>query len=190
MNETLQTILNRRSIRKYKQEQIKEEELQLILEAGKFAPSAMNQQPWHFTVVQNKNLMQKINEACIVAYSKSGNRYYEERFKVMSSKETNLMYDAPTLIIVSGDEIARMPINDCTLALENMFLAAESLGIGSCWIDALSVLYSTEEGKAFLTNESIVPEGYTLIGSSAFGYKAVDQPSSAPRRENTVTIIK
>ncbi len=190
MNDTLKTILNRRSIRKYTQEQIKEEELQWILEAGKFAPSAANQQPWHFTVVQNKDLMQKISEACIVAVSKSGNRYYEERLKAIKSKKTSLMFNAPTLIVVSGDEKASVPINDCSLAIENMFIAAESLGIGSCWIHALSILYSTEEGKVFLTNESIVPKGFTIVGSAAFGYKAVEQPSSAPRREGTVTIIK
>lgn len=190
MNETLKTIMSRRSIRKYKQEQIKDEELQLILQAGKFAPSAMNQQPWHFTVIQSKEVLKKINDACIVALSNSGNSYYEERLKAIKANKTNFMFNAPTLIVVSGDEKARAPINDCSLAIENMFIAAESLGIGSCWIHALYVLYSTEVGKAFLINESIIPEGYFIVSSGAFGYKAMEQPTPEPRRDGTITILK
>lgn len=77
MNETLKTILTRRSIRKYKDEQIKEEELQAILEAGRFAPSGLGKQSAYFTVVQNKEMLQKINEVCKNAYIKSGDKHFE-----------------------------------------------------------------------------------------------------------------
>ena len=186
MNETLKTILNRRSIRKYKEEQIKDEELQAILEAGKFAPSAMNQQPWHFTVVQNKELLQKISEACKTVFSNSGNKNFEERAK---AENFSISYNAPTFIIVSGDQKAIAPQNDGSLALGNMFLAAESLGIGSCWIHAMAFLFSKEEGQT-LKNELGIPEGYAPVGSGAFGYKGTEQPSASPRKEGTVNIIK
>jgi nitroreductase len=186
MNETLKTILNRRSIRKFEQEKIKENELQAILEAGKFAPSAMNQQSWHFTVVQNKELLQKIDEACRTAFIKSGNKSFEERAK---AENFSIFYNAPTFIIVTADEKAIAPQNDGSLALGNMFLAAESLGIGSCWIHAINFLFSTEEGKA-LKKELGIPAGYAPVGSGAFGYKAVEAPSPAPRRDGTVSIIE
>lgn len=186
MNETLKTILNRRSIRKYKEEQIKDEELQVILEAGKFAPSAMNQQSWHFTVVQSKQMLQRINEACKAALLKSGNKNFEERAK---AENFSVNHHAPTFIIVSGDQKAIAPQNDGSLALGNMFNAAESLNIGSCWIHVMGYLFSTEDGKA-LMKELGVPEGYIPVGSGAFGYKDIEQPSPAPRKEGIINIIK
>ena len=186
MNETLKTILNRRSIRKYTQEQIKDEDLQTILEAGEFAPTAMNQQSWHFTVIQNKEMLQKINETCKISFLKSGNKNYEALAK---SESFSAFHNAPTLIIVSGDQKAIAPQNDGILALGNMFLAAASLGIGSCWIHATRFLFTTEEGLA-LKNELGIPENYVFVGSGAFGYKAVEPTAPAPRKEGTVNIIK
>ena len=186
MNETLKTILNRRSIRKFQPEQIKDEELQAILEAGRYAPSAMNQQSWHFTVVQNPAILQQLNQACKNAYLKSGNQRFEERAK---SEDFKIFYNAPTFIMVFGDETAIAPLHDGSLALGNMLLAAHSLGIGSCWIHAMNYLFKTEEGNA-LKKELGIPEGYVPVGSGAFGYPAVEPPAPAPRRENTVNIIK
>lgn len=177
MNETIRTILSRRSIRKYKEEQIKDEELQTILEAAKYAPSGMNQQPWHFTVIQNKAALGKVNEACKAVMQKSDN------------KDLNVMYNAPTLIIVSGDPKAVTPQFDCPLALENMFLAAESIGIGSCWINAVSTAVNSL-AYAALKNELGIPQDYNVFATGSFGYKASEQPKAAPRKENTVNIIK
>jgi len=185
MNETIRTILNRRSIRSYKQEQIKDDDLQIILKAGLFAPSAMNQQSWHFTVVRSKEILQKINQTVRNNFLKSGDKRFEEMAK---SETFNVFYNAPTLIIVSGDEKAIAPQCDCALAMENMFLAASSIGIGSCWIHAITHLSNTEEGKS-LINALGVPQGNKIFTSGAFGYSAVEAPSAAPRKENTVTIL-
>lgn len=186
MNETIKTLLSRRSTRMYKQEQLKDEELNTILKTGMFAPSAMNQQSWYFTVIQNKELLNKINEVCKSIFLKSGNRTFEERAK---SKSFNVFYNAPTLIIVSGYEKAIAPQIDCAVALENMFLAAESMNIASCWIHAITSFSDTEEGSALL-KELNIPEGYSVFGSGAFGYKASGTDNIAPRRENVVNIIK
>lgn len=186
MNETVKTLLSRRSTRRYKQEQIKDEELNTILNAGLFAPSAMNQQSWYFTVIQNKEVLNKINEVCKSIFLKSGNKAFEERAK---SESFNLFYNAPTLIIVSGYQKAIAPQIDCAVALENMFLAAESMDIGSCWIHAITSFSNTEEGTALLKELSI-PEGYSVFGSGAFGYKAPGTDNIAPRRENVLNIIK
>jgi nitroreductase len=185
MNETINTLLTRRSIRAYKPEQIKEEELQLILKAGQFAPSAINQQSWHFTVVQSKELQGKINTICKDMFLKSGNKMFEDRAKAESF---SIFYAAPTFIIVSGDEKAVAPQIDCALALHNMILAAASMEIGSCWIHAVNNLFSTEEGKA-LKKELGIPEGYTPYCSGAFGYGATEA-QAAPRKDSTVNIIR
>ena len=190
MNETLKTILSRRSIRAFKQEQIKEEELKAILQAGSFAPSAMNQQSWHFTVIQNKELLQKINEFSKAVLIKIGNKAFEARSKNTPVEKINIMYNAPTLIIVSGDIKAIAPQNDASLAIENMFLAAESLRIGSCWLHTFNVLFSTEEGKDFLIKQKLIPEGYVPVGSGVFGYKDVEASSPAPRREGIYTFFR
>lgn len=177
MNETINTILTRRSIRAYKPEQIRDEELDAILKAGMYAPSAVNQQSWHFTVVQNKDMLKRIDSICKAVFKRQG----DENFSVI--------YNAPTLIIVSGNENAVAPQLDGALAIENMFLAAESLGIGSCWINAVRSLPETSEGRA-LKKELGIPAGYIIVGSGAFGYKNIKQPSPAPRKEGLVNIIR
>jgi nitroreductase len=185
MNETMKTILNRRSIRAYQQQQIKDEELQAILDAGRFAPSAINEQPWHFTVVQSKEMLNKINEACRTAILKSGNARFSERAK---DENFSIFYNAPTLIIVSGDEKTIAPKIDCALAMENMFLAAESMSIGSCWINAVINLLQAPEAEA-LKKALGIPDTHVVYSAGSFGYKAMEA-TAADRKENTITIIK
>lgn len=185
MNETIKTLLNRRSIRAYKPEQIKDEELQLILEGGRFAPSAINEQPWLFTVVQNKELLHKLNEACKDAFIKSGNPRFAERAK---DESFNVFYNSPTLIIVSAEEKTIAPQIDSALALENMFLAAESIGVGSCWIHAIAGILNSEEGRG-LRSELGISDEYMAYCSGSFGYKAME--ATAPeRKQNIVKIIR
>lgn len=186
MSDTIKTILSRRSIRKYKPEQIKEEELQTILQAGQYAPSARNEQSWHFTVVQNPEVLEKINAVGKAVFEKSEIPLYRERAK---AENFSLFYHAPTYIIVSGENSAIAPEADGALALANLFLSAEALGIGSVWIHAVNFLKNTEEGKV-LFKELGIPEGYSPIGSAAFGYNAGEKPEAAPRREGTITIIR
>lgn len=186
MNETTRTILNRRSVRAYKQEQIKDDDLQMILKAGMYAPSAMNQQSWHFTVVQNKELLNKINETCKVIYSKSGN----QRFEALAKSDTfSVFYNAPTLIIISGDDKAIAPQYDCALANGTMFLSAASIGISSCWIHALTQFTSSKEGIAII-QELGLTEGHKIFAAGAFGYSASELPDAPPRKENVTTILK
>ena len=189
MNETLQTILNRRSIRAYEPEQIKEQDLQFILEAGRYAPSGMNTQPWHFSVIQGKDLLDKINGVIKEGLLKSGNPQMADRAK---TADFSIFYHAPTLIIVSADPKAATPQFDATLAMGNMFLAAASLGVGSCWIHAISVTLNNESAKGML-KELAVPYGYVIYSSGAFGYpawEAGEMPSPPIRKENLITILK
>jgi nitroreductase len=185
-NETLKTILKRRSIRNFKSEQIKDEDIETILEAAKYAPSAMGQQPWHFTVIQNKEVISGLNEFGKKVFENSGIERFVERAK---AENFSLIHHAPTYIIVSGDVNAIAPVNDVSLAIGNIFLAAESLGLGAVWIHAVNHLKTTDEGKK-LFKELGIPEGYEPFGSVALGYNGGDIPEPAPRREGTVNVIK
>lgn len=188
MNETIKTLLNRRSVRAYNKEQIKDEELELILDTGKFAPNGMNSQPWLFTVIQNKDLLNKINSFIREGLLKNDtpNQAMKERAK---AEDFSIYYNAPTLIIVSGNTQAVTPMYDCALAMGNMFNGAASLGIGSCWIHAVGVALNNEIGKD-LKNEIGIPEGHSIFTSGAFGYNAGEAPLPAPRVEGTVNFIK
>ncbi len=185
-NDTLKTIFDRRSIRTYKQEQITQEELQTVIDAGRFAPSAMNQQPWHFTVVQNQDLLHRINETIKNSLLKSDNPKMVER---ASSEGFSVFYNSPTLIIVSGDESAVAPQSDCSLALGNMFLAAHSIGLGTCWINSLKRLNQLP-GVSELIKEMGIPNGHLIFGATSLGYNSSSHPTAPARKEGTVTIIK
>jgi nitroreductase len=186
MNETMKTILSRRSIRKFKPEQISDEDLNVILQAGQYAPNAMNEQLWHFVAVQNKDLLNKLTDAFKNVYLKSGNPKFEA---VAKSENFNPYYNAPTFIMVFCDEKAIAPTHDGSLAIGNMLLAAEAQGLGGCWLHAVNFVFNSVEGKD-IVKEYGVPEGYAPVGALAVGYKAVESPEPSPRKEGTITILK
>jgi nitroreductase len=186
MSETMKTILGRRSVRQFRPEQITEPELETILQAGRFAPSGMNGQPWHFSVVQNGALLSRINEATRVMMANSGIPAMIERAKAPAFC---VYYQAPTLIVVSGDPRSITHQYDCTLALGTMFLAAESLEIGSCWIYGAAAALAAEENRS-LARELAVPDGFTVQVCGAFGYPTGRSQPAAPRREGTVSYIR
>ncbi len=187
MNETIQTILKRRSIRAYKPDQVDDESLELILEAGRYAPSAMNQQPWHFTVVRNRTLLEKLEMSCKTVFLESD---VEALREIARRDDFSVFYHAPVLVIVTGDAAALAPQYDCTLAMQNMMLAAASLGIGSCWMHSIMMLHATEKGKAVFRSLGITfPEGHIPYAAAVFGYSAMPLPEPEPRKPGDVTII-
>ena len=173
MNEVLNNILTRRSIRKFKPEQIKDEELDLILKAAIYASSGMNKQSWKFTVLQNK---EKIEVLAKVVREKLGRN------------EGYNFYAPPTLILVSNDRENSNGLADSSCALENIFLMANSLGIGSCWINQLKTICDEEEVRELL-NEFEIPENHIVWGMASIGYP--DQEGIVKeRKEGTIKIIK
>jgi len=185
MNETLKAIKNRRSIRKYKAEQIGDADLQAIMEAAIYAPSAMNQQKWHFTVIQNRETLVKMAEMIKQNMLKSGIEFLAERAK---SPDFNVFYKAPTVVIITADEKAHFTEFDCGAAAENIALAAESLNTGSCIIGLTSFLF--EAGKADeIKKELGIPARYKFIISVALGYKDIEPPAP-PRNKDVINYIK
>lgn len=186
MNEVIQNILNRRSVRVYSEEQIKQEDLDLILKAGYNAPSGCNMQPWHFTIVQNKELMTRLNIESKKEFADSDNEMFR---KMAENEKYDIFYNAPTIIIVSGEKAAITGIIDCSAATQNMILAAESLGIGSCWVGLIAFLFKSERAEEFIKLLQI-PEGYEPFYAITLGYKKIPNPKMPQRRENIINYIK
>lgn len=171
-NAAVDVILTRRSIRSYQKRQISSDALETILTAGQFAPSGMNQQSAKAVVVQST---EKMNQ--LVQLTKS-----------VGKTDHNAFYDAPTVILVFADAAKFSPIEDGCNALENMMLAAHAIGLGSCWIYAAKVLFSTAEGIAF-QKELGLSETDQIVGSIAIGYPSGASPQPKPRKENFFKIV-
>lgn len=171
MNDVLCTIQARRSARVYTDRQVSAEDLNLILEAATYAPSGMNQQKWHFTAIQNASKLEELNRFIKGAFAKSTDPHLQERGR---STTYCCYYHAPTLVIASADASNWLSPFDCACALENMFLAATSLGISSCWINQLGQTCDDPDVRAYL-NSLGVPSDYRVYGCAALGY----QPSDA-----------
>lgn len=186
MNEVIKNILNRRSVRVYSEEQIKQEDLELILQAGLFSPSACNAQPWHLTIVQDKNLINLLSDES----KKEFINHENEMFRKMAENEKfNIFYNAPTIIVISGEKVSVEPRTDCAAATENMILAAESLGIGTCWIGLVTFLFRSSRAAEYIKMLEI-PDNYEPYYAIALGYKKIENPKPQPRREGTVNYIK
>lgn len=158
-NPVVDAILDRRSIRSYQGKQISADELETVLEAGRCAPSGMNMQSAKAFVVQSGEEMAQLKA---LAQKVSGN-------------SRNPFYDAPTVILVFSKASNLTPTEDGTLAIENMFLAAQSLGLGTCWIYAVTAMFAAPEGKAWMEAHG-VPADYEIVGSVAIGYPAGAKP--------------
>ncbi len=185
MNETINCLLTRRSIRAYKPDQISDDDLQLLLDCGINAASGMNAQPWRFTVVQCQKCLGDITKACADILSKSPNEGMAAR-----AKDPNFspFYKAPTLIIISANDSA-LAKADCANAAENLCVAAHALGLGSCYIVMFTMAFSGPDGPALLEKLGI-PEGFTPAYAVAVGYAAGAEPASPPKNKNVVNYVK
>jgi nitroreductase len=154
----LELFVSRRSIRKYKAERIPQETLERILETGRYAPSASNGQPWHFIVITDPQIKEKLS------HGKWNSFVRDSAFTVVGCA-------------YEGDAYSRKwSIIDTTIALQNMVIAAWSLGIGSCWVGD----FEEAEVRRILD----VPKDWRIISLISFGYPD-ETPSTTPRKPLT-----
>ena len=183
MNETIRSILERRSIRKYRPDPVSKEHLEQIITAGLYAPSARNKQPWHLTVVNGFEAIARLTAEVKAATLRMPNNPYAA---MVQKDGYSVNYLAPAFVIVSGNpDESPMVQADCALVLGNMFLAAHSLGIGSCWINQLGIL-SDEPGFRAVLNALGVPSQNRVYGGASLGYPADPPASASERRAGTV----
>lgn len=184
-NETLSVIKRRRSIRKYADRQVEEKMLEAVVEAGTFAPNASDQ-AWHFTVVQNKALLKRLNLAAKRYASASGLPWLEALGK---DEAFDCLYGAPTVVLVSCDSRSVAPQVDTAAATENLLIAAESVGLGACWGYFATQAFLSDEGPV-LRDAFQIPEGFGVYVSVMLGYKEGDAPEARERRQGVVTYIR
>jgi len=172
MNKTIENIESRRSIRKYRPEQIKKEELDAILEAGTYAPNGRGMQKTILVAVQDKAVRDKISKL---------------NAAVMDS-DADPFYGAPTVVVVFSDTERPTYIHDGSAVICTLLDAAHSVGVGSCWIHRAKESFESAEGKA-LKKEWGIPDSYEGVGNCILGYGDGDLPEAKPRREGRIIIV-
>ena len=173
MNEVIKCLTQRRSVRAYSEKQVDEKALELILEAGKYAPTGMGLQSPIMVVVQDKETIKKLSKM---------------NAAVMGA-DKDPFYGAPTVIVVLADKTKRTFAQDGSLVMGNLMNAAFALGVDSCWINRAREVFDTDEGKALLKEWGIEGD-YAGIGNCILGYREGDLPTPKERKENYVYWVK
>lgn len=171
MNEALQVLYDRRSIRRYKSEQISREEMDAVIRAGICAASGKNGQSALIIAVQDKetrDLLSRLNAAVL-------------------GVKSDPFYGAPTVLVVLADAKSPYAVQDGSLVLGNLMNAAKAIGLGSCWINRAKEVFDSEEGKALLKKWGVEGD-WTGVGNCILGYPDED-PAMKPRKENYVYYV-
>ena len=163
-NEVLKAIKERRSIRRFKKEQVTNEQLNTVLEAGTWAPTGMGTQDPFIVAVQ------------------------DERQKAMGTKSAPF-YGAPTQVYVFAPADNANNVKDGSLILGTMMLAAHSIGLGSCWINRVDKMVEHPEVKELMKSWGL-PEGLMGVGSLALGYSESEPHPAKPRKKDYTRVIK
>lgn len=177
-NAVIETIMSRRSIRKYTPQAVSRDTMQIILDCGINAPNGQNKQSWAVRVVDNPEFINGLTE---IYKKENPNATKDPNFK-------NMFRNAPTVVFIANDTSYDMSQIDCGLLGENMILSAWSMGIGSCCLGGPTrFLVSNPEAAAYLKKLDI-PEGYQLLYCIAFGYPD-ETPAAKPRDTARVKFI-
>ena len=167
MNKTIETILNRRSVRKYDPKPIPKDLLDQIIQCGDSGPSGANARQWRYVVIQDPALRRKLIERSMPLYKKwLGNM--PDNFKAMRAEIDKsydpIYYGAPVIVFVIGKGFTSDA--DCPMACQNMMLAARSLGIGSCWVKIGQLVTADPEVQQSLE----IIEGEKVYGPIILGF--------------------
>ncbi len=168
-NEVLKTVKSRRSVRAYKTDAVPEEVLDAILEAGTYAPTGGGRQSPTVIAVKSAEYRKRISEL---------------NAEIMGS-DKDPYYGAPVIILVLADGNANTFVEDGSCVLENMMLAAASLGLGSVWVHREREIFDSEKGKKLLA-EWKLPETLRGVGSIALGYSSAPVVKAADRKDNYI----
>lgn len=169
MKETLQDLKERRSCRSYEKAQIRDEELDVVLEAGMYAPTGRGLQSPIMVVVQDPETIKVLSKM---------------NAKVLGNENMDPFFGAPTVVIVLADKTINTYKEDGSLVMGNLMNAAHAIGLGSCWIHRARETFETPEGRALL-NKWGVGENYEGIGNCLLGYAHEVAPLK-PRKENYI----
>ncbi|MBQ3099538.1 MAG: nitroreductase family protein [Clostridia bacterium] len=172
MNSVIEAILTRRSVRAFSDKPISNEDLSLIAKCAVYAPCARNRQLWNFAVVNDRDTIAKLAKATAAA---------------IGADPSYNFYAPNALIIASAPRDSRFGTEDCSCALQNIFLAAHSLSIGSVWINQLCDCYDDPDVRAVLS-EAGVPADNAVHGMAALGYPS--SPVSQMTKDESNIVFK
>ena len=170
-----EAITGRRSVREYTSRAVDEPTIHRLLDAAVHAPSAVNQQPWTFTVVRDQSVLDRISRGAkahmLATMTESP---HEDHFRsLLSDPAFHIFYHAPVLVLISAVAQGPWIVEDCALAAENLMLAAYDAGLGTCWIGFAQSFLNTPEGKSLLgLSATCVPVAPIIVGHA----KAAPQP--------------
>lgn len=173
MNEALKVLTGRRSCRSYKPEQITDAELDAVLEAGIYAPTAGGQQSPIIVAVQDKDTIEQLRKM---------------NADVMGNPDADPFYGAPTVLIVLADKANPNRVYDGSCVMDNLMNGAEAVGLGSCWIHRARQMFDSPEGKELLKQWGL-PETLQGVGSLALGYPAQEPPAPPARKPGRVVKV-
>lgn len=171
MNETLKVLKERRSIRKFTDRMPEKAEIEQVIEAGLYAPSAMGRQATKIIAVTSKELRNKISKMNAEIAGKTG--------------DFDPFYGAPVILIVLADKKEVNSIYDGSLVMGNLMNAAHSLGLANIWIHRAKEEFESAEGRAILKELGIEGD-WEGIGHCALGYTDAPLPKAAPRKDGRV----
>ena len=182
----LKLIQERRSIRAYEDRQITDEEVQELVKVALNSPSAHNKQLFHFSVVQDRELLNYISENIRQKMLKGD----EASVAKASAPGYTPLYYAPCAIFISGDLASGFNVQtDCGIAAGLIMAAAEQMGLAACMTNSSLFMFEGESGDA-LKEKVGIPAGYKAIGAVILGYQKGDRPAAKPRKEGLVSFIK
>ncbi len=181
----IHNILNRRAIRKYTAEQVSQEKIDTIMKCAIYAPSALNKQPWEIRVIQNPAILEEINKRFLSfaqgkEFQGSAARYREPGFSIF--------HNSPSLIVIASDKSNVNAKLDVGLAMQNILLSADALGLGTCPLGTLVPILNLPENEDILRLLNI-PDGYEVAINISLGYPA-ESPTAPIRYADKVKIIK
>ena len=169
MNPTIDTILTRRSIGRFKPDMLPREIIDQIIEAGLYAASGMNTQNTVIVAITNREIRDRLSRA---------------NAAVMGA-ERDPFYGAPVVLVVLAEKSRRTHVHDGSLVMGNLMLAAHALGVGSCWIHRAQETFDQPEWKEWLISLGLEGD-YEGIGNCILGYTDGEEPAAPARREGRV----
>jgi len=175
-----EAISGRRSTREYKAEAVDERTIRRLIDAAVHAPSAVNEQPWTFTVVRDQSVLDRISrdaKSHMLATMPTGSQ--SDHFRsLLNDPNFHIFYHAPVLILISAIAQGSWIVEDCALAAENLMLAAYADRLGTCWIGFAQSFLNTPDGKKMLS----LPAAWVPVAPIIVGYPKA-APAPVPRKE-------
>ncbi|MGI6326480.1 MAG: nitroreductase family protein [Saccharofermentanales bacterium] len=178
MNETIKAIFDRRSIRNFKPDRLTDEQIETLIQVALASPSGMDLQPWLFHFITNQDKMNRISEGVLDAFRKAGNQELLDR---MAARHPSIFYGAPLLVVISMSQDNLSGV-DAGIAIENLAIAAQSMGLGSCIIGMAAAGFNGDEGDE-LARLIEMPADHAFVISIAIGYPAMSKKAHARNRD-------